>query len=142
MEIRQVEMGTFLTTARAKEKRFDLLITGFPGDLSLAYLASMFDSRQAGGSLDYAGFHTRDLDAAFAATRQATTRDRARAAWADVQRMLARDMPIVWIYHARGVQGLSSRLRNVRMDLRGEMPTVSVWDVAPATGGRHVAVGR
>ena len=30
-------------------------------------------------------------------------------------------MPVAWIYHSRGVQGLSARLRNVVMDLRGEM---------------------
>ena len=69
MEIRQVEMGSFLTTARARDKRFDALITGFPGDLSLAYLGAMFDSRQAGSSLDYADFHTRELDTLFAVAR-------------------------------------------------------------------------
>jgi len=129
MEIRQVEMGSFLTSARAREKRFDMLITGFPGDLSLAYLGSMFDARQAGSSLDYADYHTRELDTLFAATRRAGTRDQARAAWEAMQRALETDMPMAWIYHARGVQGLSARLHNVRMDLRGEMPTVSTWEI-------------
>jgi len=142
MEIRQVEMGSFLTTARAKEKRFDALITGFPGDLSLAYLGSMFDARQAGSSLDYANYHTRELDTLFAAARRARTRDESRAAWGALQRVLEQDMPVAWIYHARGVQGLSARLRNVRMDLRGEMPTVSTWEVAPSPSRERIAAGR
>jgi hypothetical protein len=33
------------------------------------------------------------------------------------------------------VQGLSRRLRNVRMDLRGEMVSLAAWDVTPP-GGR------
>ena len=142
LDIRQVEMGSFLTTARAGEKKFDLLITGIPGDLSLAYLGSMFDSRQASGSLDYADFHTPELDALLAAARGASTRDQARAAWAAVQRLLARDVPVAWIYHARGVQGLSARLRNVRMDLRGEMTTVASWEIAPRSSGARVATAR
>lgn len=127
LEIRQVEMGTMLTEARAAQKRFDLLYTGIPGDLSLAWLGAMFDSRQAGGALDYAGYHTPRLDAAFQATRTAPDPAAMRAAWQAVQAELLREMPAVWIYHARGLQGVTTRLRNVRMDLRGELATVASW---------------
>ena len=43
LEIRQLEFGAFLAEARASPKRFDALFTGIPGDLSLSYLAAMFD---------------------------------------------------------------------------------------------------
>jgi hypothetical protein len=33
----------------------------------------------------------------------------------------------VWVFHARGVQGLARRLRGVTMDLRGELTTVASW---------------
>jgi peptide/nickel transport system substrate-binding protein len=127
--IRQVELGAFLTAARAATKEFDLLLTGIPGDLSLAYLAAMFDSRQAGGALDYAGFHTPPLDSLFARVRSARSALELRHAWLAIQRQLARDMPVVWLYHSRGLQGVSARLTNVRMDLRGEMPTIARWQV-------------
>ena len=130
VSIRQVELGSFLTAARAPEKQFDMLITGIPGDLSLAYLGAMFDSRQAGGALDYAGFHSATLDSLFAQARSARSRELARVAWAGVQRELASQIPVVWIYHSRGLQGISARLRNVRMDLRGEMATIADWEVA------------
>lgn len=127
LEIRSLEMSTFLSLARAREKRFDLLITGIPGDLTLAHLASMYDSRLAGGALDFGGYHTPALDSAFARVRGAGSEEAVRDAWLTVQRLLARDMPAAWLYHARGVQGVSRRLAGVRMDLRGELVTIVRW---------------
>jgi peptide/nickel transport system substrate-binding protein len=130
--IRQLELATFLSRARETPRRFDMLISGVPGDLALAHLASLFDSRFSGGALDYTGFHTPRLDSLFERTRIAGDAHALRAAWVEVQRELAEHEPIAWIYHSRGVQGLSGRLRHVTMDLRGEMVTVAQWDVAPA----------
>jgi peptide/nickel transport system substrate-binding protein len=138
--IRQRELGAFLAEARARPPRFDALVTGIPGDLSLGYLAAMFDSRQTGGALDYAGFHTPRLDALFATTREADDERELAAAWGDVQRELAREMPVVWLYHARGVQGVSRRLAGVRMDLRGELVSVAEWR-AGATAGSSDSSG-
>jgi peptide/nickel transport system substrate-binding protein len=130
MEIRQLEFGAFLSEARAKPQRFDALFTGIPGDLSLSYLAAMFDSKLSGGALDYAGFHTQRLDAAFERVRAARTHDALVDAWRDVQRTLDDEMPVAWVYHSRGVQGVTARLSGVRMDLRGEMPTIADWRLA------------
>lgn len=127
MEIRQMEGGAFLTQARATPKTYDALITGVSGDVSLSYLAAMFEGSQRGGSLDYAGFHTPPLDAAFAATRRAGTAAARRDAWMTVQRILADSMPIVWVYHSRGLQGVSARLSGVTMDLRGELASLAKW---------------
>jgi peptide/nickel transport system substrate-binding protein len=129
VEIREMELGAFLTQARAEPKAFDLLLTGIPGDVSLAYLTAMYDSRQRGGALDYADFHTRRLDALFSATRAARTPAEAIGAWRDVQEELAREMPAVWIYHARGVQGAARRVQGVQMDLRGELVSLARWSV-------------
>lgn len=130
--IRQLELGTFLTTARAESKTFDALIAGIPGDLALSYLTAMFDSRYAGGALDYAAYHTVELDARFAAVYAATSADALDAAWRSVQEELAVTTPVAWLYHARGVQGVSRRLQDVTMDLRGELVTLARWRLAPA----------
>jgi ABC-type transport system substrate-binding protein len=128
--IRQRELGSFLAAARAPVKEFDALFTGIPGDLALSYLAAMYDSRQAGGALDYSGYHTPRLDSLFALTRSAATDRELAAAWRGVQAELARELPAAWVYHARGVQGISRRLRGVRMDLRGELATLASWSTA------------
>jgi peptide/nickel transport system substrate-binding protein len=136
VEIRQVEMGSFLTTARAATKNFDALLTGVSGDVSLAYLGAMFETRQGGGALDYSGFHTPALDSLFAAARAAPADSARRKLWWDVQRVLAEEVPVAWLYHSRGVQGVATRLRNVTMDLRGEMVTIARWRIAAGDSGK------
>jgi peptide/nickel transport system substrate-binding protein len=130
VEIRQMELAAFLTRVRATRKDFDVVVTGIPGDLSLAYLRSMYESAFRGGALDYSAYHTATLDAHFARAARAATDAELRGAWVDVQRELARTVPAAWIYHSRGLQGVSSRMRGVRMDLRGEMATVARWSAA------------
>lgn len=132
MEVRQMEMGAFLSIARQAPKEFDALYTGIGGDLSLSHLASMFDGRLAGGALDYAGYHRPRLDSMFRRVSTASTDSVLAESWRSVQRELAHQVPVSWIYHARGVQGLSRRLQSVRMDLRGEMATLVRWRLDPA----------
>ena len=136
LTIRQMEMGAFLSAARADRKQFDALITGVPGDLTLAHLAAMYDGRMRGSALDYGGFHTPGLDSMFAAVRRADNRGAVESAWAEIQRELMDEVPAVWVYHARGVQGISSRLEGVTMDLRGEMATLTQWYLAPGGASR------
>ena len=50
---------------------------------------------------------------------------------AAAQRIAADSVPMVVLYHARGLQGMNRRVRGVRMDLRGELPTVHDWSVTP-----------
>jgi peptide/nickel transport system substrate-binding protein len=138
VNIRQVELGAFLTDARATDKKFDALVTGVPGDVSLSFLASMFETRQRGGALDYSGFHDASLDLLFARTREARDDSSRVVAWRAVQHVLADSMPVAWIYHSRGVQGVARRLQNVTMDLRGELVTLSQWRIA-ADSSKRVA---
>ncbi|MFL5619492.1 MAG: ABC transporter substrate-binding protein [Gemmatimonadaceae bacterium] len=131
LRVRQTEMGAFLTTARAEPKRFDVLIAGVPGDLSLAYVSALFDTRQRGGTLDYTGFHAPALDTLLRAASASPEGPPRRDAWTSVQRALDSLAPATWIYHARGVQGVSRRVGGATMDLRGELVTVHDWSLAP-----------
>ncbi|WP_331049652.1 peptide ABC transporter substrate-binding protein [Gemmatimonas sp.] len=130
VNIRVMELATFLATVRATDKAqqiaFDMAVTGIPGDIALGHLSAMFASAQRGGALDYTGFHDAQLDRALAGARAATP-DAAAAAWRDVDAQLQSKMPVAWLYHARGVQGRSRRLQNVVMDLRGELTSVARW---------------
>ncbi|HEV8409905.1 MAG TPA: peptide ABC transporter substrate-binding protein [Gemmatimonadaceae bacterium] len=132
IEIRVVEFGSFLARARATPKTFDMLLTGIPGDISLAYLTAMYDGHQRGSALDYADFHSPRLDSLFGRARLAPTRDASVLAWHGVQEELAREMPAAWIYHSRGLQGIARRMQHVSMDLRGELASLTRWS---ATGG-------
>jgi peptide/nickel transport system substrate-binding protein len=139
VRVRQTEMGSFLTIARASEKRFDMLLAGVPGDLSLSYVDALFASAQRGGTLDYTGYHAPLLDSLLAAARRASPSEE-RPAWVAVQAALDSLAPATWIYHARGVQGISRRVRGVHMDLRGELVTVHDWTVASPPRAQRMSV--
>ncbi len=126
VRIRVVELAAFLSTVRAGKKTFDLALTGVPGDLALGHLSAMFATAQTGGALDYTAYHTTTLDDALAEARRADALS-AAAAWQRVDARLTADAPVAWLYHARGVQGLSRKLGGVTMDLRGELVTVTRW---------------
>ena len=131
LRVRQTEMGTFLTAARATEKRFDLLLAGVPGDLALSYVSALFASTQRGGMLDYTGFHDPALDTLLAVANEAAMGEPARVAWMRVQVSIDSLAPATWLYHSRGLQGVSRRVGGVTMDLRGELVGVRDWTIAP-----------
>ncbi|MEO8624267.1 MAG: hypothetical protein ABI625_24515, partial [bacterium] len=133
--VRQTEMGAFLTAARAVPKTFDMLITGIPGDLSLSYINAMFHGTQRGGTLDYTGFHSIGLDSLLSRASAAPDGPARVAAWRGVQVALDSLAPATWLYHSRGLQGLSRRVRGVRMDLRGELVTLHEWRLAARGDG-------
>jgi peptide/nickel transport system substrate-binding protein len=125
------QRGLFDALSAKEPKTFDVLIAGIPGDLSLAYVSALFDSRQRGGTLDYTGCHTAALDTLLRAAATSPQGAPRRDAWAAVQRTIDSLAPATWIYHARGVQGVSRRVRGAHMDLRGELVTVHDWSLAP-----------
>ena len=136
LHIRQTELGTFLTTARAADKRFDLLLAGIPGDLALSQVNALFATSQRGGSLDYTAFHSPVLDAALAGAASAATDSTRRNAWLRVQVLLDSLSPATWLYHSRGVQGVTRRLQGAQMDLRGELVTLHDWSLASGSAHR------
>jgi peptide/nickel transport system substrate-binding protein len=134
VRVRQTEMGSFLTTARATDKRFDLLLAGIPGDLALSYVGALFSTAQRGGTFDYTGYHSAALDALLANAADAATPEQARLDWGEVQSALDTLAPATWLFHARGLQGVTRRLQGVHIDLRGELATVHDWTLGPSSG--------
>jgi peptide/nickel transport system substrate-binding protein len=100
--IRQLETSAFLARVYGAGHDFQAAVLGIPGDPGLAYL----------GPLASLTGLTPPADAAAA------------------QRLFADSVPVVFLYHARGLQGMNRRVRGVTMDLRGELPTVHDWWVA------------
>ncbi|MEP6779609.1 MAG: peptide ABC transporter substrate-binding protein, partial [Gemmatimonadaceae bacterium] len=121
------ELATFLGMVRAEKKEFDAAYVGIPGDLALGHIVAMFSSAQRGGALDYTAFHNAILDSALNNARLAQPGAPATAAWRHVDSLLVTNSPVVWIYHARGVQGLSRKLEHVTLDLRGELTSIAQW---------------
>ncbi len=126
VRIRQLELSTFLARAQAPERDFDAIAVGIPGDLSLGYVQAMFESVDP-GPLAYAGYVNDRFDRALERVRQAETARAVRDAWHDAQRVLAETRPATWLYHARGLQGATRRIRGAEIDLRGELANIAEW---------------
>lgn len=99
VRIRQLELTAFLDRVNSRRPRFEAAVLGTAGDMGLGHLATL-------GEL--AGMPV--------------PADRALA-----QRQFFDEMPVAFLYHARGVQGMNRRVHEVRMDLRGELPAVTRW---------------
>jgi peptide/nickel transport system substrate-binding protein len=102
LTIRQLELSAFLARVYGPAHDFDAAVLGVPGDLGLGYLAPL---------AALAGLQAPENGAA-------------------AQRMFADSLPVAFLYHARGLQGINRRVHGVTMDLRGELPTVHDWWVA------------
>jgi peptide/nickel transport system substrate-binding protein len=103
VSIRQLENSAFLDRVRGPRHDFAAAVTGVPGDVELGFLQTLGDI-----------------------TGLAIPADPAAA-----QRLFAEQLPVAWLYHARGVQGVNRRVLGVQMDVRGELPTVAAWRVRP-----------
>jgi peptide/nickel transport system substrate-binding protein len=102
--IRQLELSAFLDRVYSAHD-FDAAVLGTPGDLGLGYLEPL--ARLSG--LPLPG-HPRIPDLL--------------AFYQDA-------VPVAFLYHARGVQGVNRRLEGVQLGLRGELATVSRWNLRP-----------
>jgi peptide/nickel transport system substrate-binding protein len=100
--IRQLELSAFLSRVYGPAHDFDAAVLGIPGDLSLGYLRPLAALAGLNSSADPVA----------------------------AQKMFADSMPVAFLYHPRGLQGMNRRVHGVRMDLRGELPTVQQWWVA------------
>ncbi len=101
--IRQLELSAFLDRVYGPRPEFEAALLGTPGDLGLGYLLPL--ARLSG------------LEA-----------PPERAA---LLRFFADSMPVAFVYHARGLQGVNRRVHGVDLGLRGELASVSRWTVTP-----------
>jgi peptide/nickel transport system substrate-binding protein len=103
VSIRLLENSAFRDRVFGPRHDFEAAVTGVTGDPALGYLARLGD-----------------------VTGIPVPADPVAA-----QRVFAERVPVAWLYHARGVQGMNRRVLGVRMDLRGELPTIASWQVRP-----------
>ncbi|HYF40599.1 MAG TPA: hypothetical protein VD930_12970, partial [Gemmatimonadales bacterium] len=103
LTIRQLELSAFLARVYGPGRDFQAALLGIPGDLGLGFLRPL---------ASLAGLKAPDDPKA-------------------AQRMFADSVPVAFLYHSRGLQGMNRRVRGVTMDLRGELPTIQQWWVEP-----------
>lgn len=101
VRIRQLASSAFDEYVNGRQHDFTAAVMGIPGDPGLGFL-------QRVGEL----------------TGVVVPADPKAA-----QQVLAEQLPVIWLYHARGVQGMNQRVQGVQMDVRGELPSVTAWHI-------------
>jgi ABC-type transport system substrate-binding protein len=96
--IRQLELSAYLERVNASTPDFDAAVLGVSGDLMQGHLRPLL-----------------------------ATAGRALSEGENPLQVFARDVPVTFLYHARGIQGKRRAITGIRMDLRGELPTVTRW---------------
>jgi peptide/nickel transport system substrate-binding protein len=105
--IRQLENSAFQDRVNGSRHDFSAAVMGIPGDPGLGFLQRLGDLTGIPIPADPVA----------------------------AQRVCAERLPVVWLYHARGVQGMNQRVQGVQMDVRGELPSVTAWHIRGAHGG-------
>ncbi len=131
VSLRVLELSSFLARVQAERRDFDALVTGIPGDLGLSQVIAMY-SDDPEGPLAYPGYHSARFDSLARKVARASVTSEVRQGWHGIQTLLREDLPTTWLYHARGVQGVNRRIRNVHMDLRGELAGMNRWVIRAA----------
>ena len=98
-EIRQLELATYLDRVQGPSHDFAAAVMGISGDLALGHLGRLVT---------------------LAGLRPAAGNEK-------LLRLIQDSLPAVFLYHARGVQGINRRVQGVTMDLRGELVTLTQW---------------
>ena len=126
------DMGALLSAARAASGAHCAIYTGVAGDPSRSQLAALFDPASRGGALDLGANRPSNLAPLFAALRSGADDAARNRTWRELFTILIDSVPATPIFHSRGVQGLTNRLQNVTIDLRGELFSAARWTLAPA----------
>lgn len=97
--IRQLELTAFLDRVQGRRHDFTAAVMGTSGDLGLGHLAPLLAISGVDGHGEGAALLP----------------------------IFADSMPVAFLYHARGVQGMNRRVHGVHMDMRGELASLSQW---------------
>jgi len=91
----------------------------------------LFHSERADQPLAFSGLKDPEVDRLLDTLQLMTERAEARPVWREYQRRIIDLQPFTYFYYSRRLTGVSSRLRNVEMDFRGEYMNVRQWWLAP-----------
>ena len=91
----------------------------------------LFHSDRVDQPYGFSGTANPDIDRLLETLQATPDRDEARTLWADYQDEIAREQPFTFFYSPDRLAGVNRRLRDVRMDARGEWLNVREWWIDP-----------
>ena len=122
-----VEWGTLLNQINTPELRdFDGVVIGWVPEFRLDD-RDLLHSEEADQPYGWAGTADPEIDRLVDTLRIVTSRAEAIPLWHEFQYRLLEVQPYTYLYHVERLAGLNRRLKDVRLDARGEWAGIRDW---------------
>jgi peptide/nickel transport system substrate-binding protein len=91
----------------------------------------LFHSDRMDSPLAFAGTQNPKIDDLLDRLSVTVDREEANSLWAEYQRAIAEESPIMYVAHWNRLSGVNQRLQGVEMDVRGDLVNVREWYIDP-----------
>ena len=136
--VREQEFNALLAAATDPAKRdFDALVLGWKPEFRVDD-SELFACAKRDYPMAFSGYCDAEADRLLDSMQVVADRAAARWLWSRYQRLLARDQPYTLLYFADRLEAVSTRLRGVAPDARGDWVDVDRWWIHPS--GRQSGV--
>ncbi|HEU0299386.1 MAG TPA: ABC transporter substrate-binding protein [Longimicrobium sp.] len=126
-----VEFNTLIEQLNDVESRpFDAVVMGWIAEFKIDD-ENLFSCNRMDEPYQWVGYCDRRATELLEQLPLIVDRERARPLWSEYQRIIARDQPYTFLYYQERIEGVSSRLRNVHPDARGDLVGVAKWYILP-----------
>jgi peptide/nickel transport system substrate-binding protein len=99
----------------------------------------LLHSARVDGPLGWSGTNNPEIDRLLETLPSVLDPDESRTMWAEYQRAIVAEQPFTFLFFPDRLDGVSRRLRDVRMDARGEWATVTRWWIPESDRRRRAA---
>lgn len=130
-----VEWATLLSQIQSRERDFDGVVMGWVTEFRVDD-TDLFHSDRLEEAYAWSGTRNPRLDRLMEELPLIVDRDEALPRWHEFQYELIREQPYTFVYFQDRLDGINNRLRDVRMDARGEWLSIKDWWIDPARRGR------
>ena len=129
---RVVEFTTLVDQMTGQSRDFDAVVMGWSIGFEIDD-TDLFSSSMIDEPLALSGTHNPEMDRLIEQLRTTSDRDVAKERWAEYQRVLIQEQPYTYLYFPDRLSGINKRVKNVKMDARGDWVTIKDWYLDPAS---------
>ena len=122
-----VEWGTLLNQINTPDLRdFDGVVMAWVTEFKVDDI-DLFHSERLDGPYAWAGTQSEELDRLLDTLQLVVDREEALPLWREYQRKILEVMPYTYFFFPERLEGVSRRMRDVEMDVRGEWINIKDW---------------